>query len=1262
MHFKRSYPSLLFLIAGTTASFTIAAASNMVRADIEPHASMLRYPDVSKDKIVFSYANDLWIVDRNGGQAVPLASPPGAESLPKFSADGNTIAFTGNYDGGTDIYTIPTTGGMLVRVTHHPAGERLCAWTPDNKLLFWAYGLQGIPTSMQMFTVGVEGGMPVSLPIAFGSFGEINETGEWLAFTPNTRDTRTWKRYRGGLATDIWLFNLNTLESKKVTDWEGTDTLPMWLGSKVYYLSDNGPEMKLNIWVYDVKKDTNEQITHFAEYDVKWPSMGPGKNGKGEIIFQYGPELRLLDLNNNKSKAVEVTIPGDVPLLRTQRIDASEFIQGGSISPSGKRLVADARGDAWSIPAENGIARNLSLSNGSAERGSAWSPDGRWISYFSDKTGEYELYITQSDGKGETKQLTFNTKSFYTDTFWSPDSKKIVFTDKDAKIYLLDIESGETKQIDKDPYAEQPDINWSHDSQWITYARTQDSSPFTVIWLYNVNTDEHHQLTSGMFPDTSPTFDRKGDYLYFASQRTFNPTYEDFGGTWIYQESGVLLAVPLRKDVKAPWPFENDEEEWKADEDKDKDKGKGKDADADENAEEGKGDAGEDKNADTDKDDKNNKDQPAAISDHPLYGVWEGTVNGIGAMISQLLPPDAGVEVPDNAPYKMEIFVDEDGNISGTSTVEIMGESQTDELGDVTFDEATGEYTEITEEDGVKSVMKGKLEGNTLSGTWEVTGVMNGSGTWSVTKTDEEVEEPEEEAAEVVEIEFEGFEARAIQLPVDSGNFSNLAVNDKNQLLYVRAGDGIKLFDISDKEPAEKSVVGAANGFAISADGKKLVYYSPAGFMIANASASATGKAAKTSGMIVNINPREEWKEVFRDAWRIQRDWFYADNMHGLDWDKIYEQYAAMIEFCNSRDDVSYVIGEMIGELNCGHAYYFGGGTDRAPTIPVGLLGVDFELENGSYKIAKIHTGAPWDADARGPIIGKAVDIKEGDYLLAVNGVPVDGTIDPWAPFIGLADQMTILTVNDVPEINDEAREVMIKPVGSDDSLRFRSWIESNRAYVEKQSDGKVGYIYVPDTGVRGQSELFRQFVGQFNKEALIIDERWNGGGQLPNRFIELLNRPVTNYFAIRDGKPMKVPMFSHNGPKCMLINGNAGSGGDMFPWLFREAKLGKLIGTRTWGGLVGISGNPPLIDGGYMSVPRFAFYEKDGTWGVEGHGVDPDIEVIDDPTKRALGQDVQLEVAIEQMLKEIKENPYIPVAPPKPPVRTGIGILEKDK
>ncbi len=1206
---------------------------------IEPHAGMLRWPDVSKTQIVFSYANDLWTVSRAGGVATPLASPPGQESFARFSPDGQSIAFIGNYEGNRDLYTVPLGGGLAQRLTHHPSGEVLNDWLEDGRLLYHTRGFAGLGRQTTLHTVTAGGGMPEQLPVPYGAFGAISPDGRYLAYTPHNRDGRTWKRYRGGHASDLWLYDLQNQSARRITDWEGTDSQPMWHDGALYYLSDAGPEHRLNIWRYDLLDHQRKQITRFTDYDIAWPAMGPGKQGQGEIVFQLGAELRLLDLGSGNSRAVKVEIPGDATFLRAKNVDAADNIMSWGISPSGKRATVSARGDVWTLPAENGSPRNLTRSNGSAERSATWSPDGRWIAYFSDATGEYELWMTQSDGKGETRQLTDDGGPFKTDLQWSPDSKWILFQDKSGSAWLHQLEGGETKLLAKGDWefwgGGMSDPSWSHDSRWIIWSMGVGDSPQPRVHVHEVESGETTLLTSGMFADRNPSFDRKGDWLFFTSDREFSPTYSSVDTTFIYQGTQRLMAVPLREDVELPWAPTSDEEEW-SEEAEDEDE-----ADEDEETE---GEEGGD-------------ETPA--EDDGLSGLWEGTLSG------DMIPGGS-------VPMSIEVSMDSQGGLGGTvitpmGTAVIMGGS---------FDRATGQLElQLETDDGMEVLVSGKVSGETMTGSGSIPEA-GMSFDCELKRTSKEVGGSgnggggdDGEAREVVEIDFDGFERRAVPLKVGPGAFGQLAVNDKNQLLYVRfpsggrGSMGIMLVDLEDEKHTEKSVAGGAGGFDLTPDGKKMLVLRGRSGSIQNAAAGASGSNVPTSGMRVTIDPRAEWAQLYTDAWRIMRDYFYDPNLHGVDWKGVHDHYAAMLPSCASREDLQYVMGEVISELNVGHAYLAGpGDAEDSLRENVGMLGVDWELAEGAYRIAHIHEGGAWDSDARGPLSQPGVDVKAGDYLLAVNGVPVDTGKDPWAAFLGLAGRTVSLTVSAKPAMDEEAREVLVKPLGSEGGLRYRGWIERNRRYVEEQTGGRVGYLYVPDTGIQGQNELFRQFSGNFTKPALIIDERWNGGGQIPTRFVELLNRPVTNYWTTRDGKDFRWPPDSHQGPKCMLINGPSGSGGDAFPAYFQQAGVGKLIGMRTWGGLIGISGNPMLIDGGGVTVPTFGYYEKDGTWGIEGHGVEPDMEVIDDPSRMANGGDPQLDAAIAHMLAELERNPYTPPTRPVHPDRSGMGVTEEDR
>lgn len=1107
-----------------------------LHSQVQPHAGMMRFPDVSAEQIVFVYGEDVWVAPRGGGIATPLAAPAGEEALPRFSPDGKSIAFVGNYDGNEDLYVIPTEGGPARRITYHPSAELLCDWTPDGKLLYSSDAYAGLGRQAQLFVRGLDDPLPQRLAPPYGTNGAISPDNHWLVYTPHSHDYRTWKRYRGGMASDLWLFHLQTHESKQITDFEGTDSLPMWFGTTVYYVTDAGPEHRLNIWSYDTRSGERKQVTHFAADDCKFPAMGPGPDGQGEIVVQNGASLYLIRLTDGQATPLNITVPGDRPKLRPRNVDASDYIAAFAPSPNAKRLVLEARGDIWTVPAKNGTPRNLTRSSGVAERDPAWSPDGRWLAFFSDASGEYELYLLQSDGTEEAKQLTQGGIGFRYSPTWSPDSKWIYFCDKTGAMFLHSLESKETKQFDREPTSGQTGVEWSSNSEWLAYAKSEEErSPKSTLWVYNVLNGTKLKLTSGFFNDGPPVFDRQGDFLYFASSRAFNsPQYEDIGTSFIYAGTQILMALPLRPDVKLPWRVESDEETWKGEDDSSK-----------------KSDS---------------KSEPAA----------------------------SGAETPADAPAAND---------------------KPDQA-----ETKKAEFKPLT-------------------------------------------------------IESQGAEARAVQIPVKPGNFGRLAVNDKGHLLFARieargagendgpGGNGsIKIFDFTDKDKKEQTVVEGKTAYTLTPDGKKLIVFQPpkSAWIVEPAANQKLETNVPFDAMHVTIDPRAEWKQILREAWRIERDFFYDPNMHGVDWAAVYDHYAAMLDDCVSRRDLSFLIREMISELNVGHAYYREGDVEQAPRASTGLPGCRFELNQGAFQIAELFQGSAWDYDARNPLV--AAGVKSGEFLLAVNGVPLDPQVDPYAAFQRLGGQIVTLTVSSDATRDEADRTVSVRLAGSDADLRFRGWIEAKRQYVEEKTGGRVGYIYVVNTGIPGQNDLVRQFYGQINKAALIIDDRWNGGGQIPTRFIELLNRPATNLWARRDGRDWVWSPDSHQGPKCMLINGMAGSGGDMFPALFRMNKLGKLIGMRTWGGLVGISGNPGMIDGSSVTAPTFAYYELDGTWGIEGHGVDPDLKVVDDPGQMVNGGDPQLDAAIHQMLEELKTGGF--QQPPRPayPDRKGFGIKPEDK
>ncbi|MGH7243363.1 MAG: S41 family peptidase [Phycisphaerales bacterium] len=1301
----------LHTIAMLTACAGVATSAF---ADVTPSGVMMRFPAISKDRIAFVYANDVWTAPRDGGAATPLSTPAGIEMFPRFNPDGSQIVYSANYDGVQSLYTIPVAGGGATRVTNFASPPMPVGWTNQNEIVFYSGNITGMGRQNKLYHVSPQGGMPTQFPMPYGTFASVSPDGSQIAYIPHTTDFRTWKRYRGGMATDIWLFNLKDNSAKMITDWEGTDTFPMFnpagKGDIVYYTSDQGAEHRLNVWSYDIASGKRTQLTNFTDDDVRFPSIGPGPNGKGEIIFQLGSGLQVLDLGTGKSRAISVTIPGDRPSIRPRTFDAAKNLTDASISPTGKRVAVIARGDIWTAPAKDGVVRNLTRTEAINEREAEWSPDGKWLAYFTDESGEYELWLRPSDAKApekkdekkddkksdakpgddkaaehkdeksdadakseETKKddtkkeepkkvehakprkLTSLGEGQRSAIRWSPDSKFITFYEQTGKLYLLEVENGRLVVIDRDPWAAgAPGVSFSSDSRWIAYDRTDESQPNQSIWLYNIKTGEKTRVTNPMFDSNDPSFDRKGDFLYFNSARNITgPEYSQVPNdqSWIYTNTGVLHILPLRKDVKSPWLAVSDEETFKEDTAKAEKKDEKKD----------------DKKENGDK-----KPDAAAAGDDGVSGSWSGTAKG----------PEGSPIPPGGMPISMALKLAADGSVTGSVT----GQMGTLPIQAGKYDKSSGELTVTIATPGGACTITGKISNNSFEGTWSM-GPMSGPMTASrsssgdsksESKFDGKKDEAKKDDVKEVKIDLADMEARAMRLPIAPGRFGNLHVTSDDKLIYVRAGtgegnQGIKIFDIKDDKKEEKAVT-AANGFLLSADGKKiLVRRGPSLSVMDAAAGGANSTNVPTTGMNVTVNLRNEWKQVLKDVYRYERDYFYEPTMHGVDWAKVHEHYSKMVDDAVSREDINYIIGEMVSELNIGHAYNAPVSYETPLQANVGLLGADFSLEKTdkgtAFKITRIYNGGVWDTDARSPLSQPGIDAKEGEFVLAVNGVSVDATKDIWASFQGMADRTITVTLGKTASMDTETRDVLVKPVSNDVALRYRAWIEKNRQYVFEKSKGRIGYIYVPNTGGDGQSDLVRQFTGQRAMDALIIDERWNGGGQIPTRFIELLNRPNTNYWARKDGKDWPWPPDAHFGPKVMLANGLAGSGGDAFPGYFKRLGIGKVIGRRTWGGLVGIEGYRPLMDGGGVTAPSFGFYERDpqnpgqGKWSIEGHGTDPDIEVMDDPSKMVNGEgDPQLDVAISELLKELETKAYVTPKRPPSPHRSGMGIPPNER
>ncbi len=1070
----------------------------VVMAGASETPRLFQQPTLSRTSIVFAYGGDLWTVPRDGGAAERLTSSTGVEKNPFFSPDGKLIAFTGQYDGNTDVFLVPASGGVPLRLTSHPGADEVVGWSPDGKRIIFRSTRKNQFGVSELFTVGPEGGQPEALPMPTGRQVSFSPSGDRMAYVPKTQWQAAWKRYMGGQTLPIWIVDAATLKVEKVPRENSNDTDPMWIGDKIYFLSDRtGP---ITLFVYDTGARTVTRVLENTGLDIKSASAGPGA-----IVYEQFGSINLFDTATGKTHPAAITIEGDFPEVRPHYVKVGGRIAEAAISPTGARAVFEARGEILTVPAEKGDIRNLTNTPDVMERDPAWSPDGKSIAYFSDASGEYVLHIIDQAGKGPVRKISLSdSPSFFYRPVWSPDGKKIAFNDKHLNLWYVDLAGGKPVKVDTTYYFNPGfawNFSWSADSRWLTYNK-QLKNHLCVIMAYSLETGAPVRITDGMSDARFPAFDKSGKYLFFTAST-------DVGLTpgWLNMTSmdrpitrSVYVCV-LGKDLPSPLAPESDEEKVPE-----------------------KGPADKPATAD-----KGKKDKPAA-----------------GAA-----------------------------------------------------DEAkTGETPARTV------------------------------------------------------IDIEGISQRILALPIPSRNYVALAAGKEGTIYlqetpvvqvssanYGGATRSLSRFDLASRK--FEKFLDNVSSFVVSGDGSKVLYWQGGQFVIVPAAGPVEpGKGVlRTAEMEVYVDPRAEWKQMYHEAWRIERDFFYDPGLHGLDLKTIEARYAPYVDGLISRGDLNYLFEEMLGELTCGHVFVGGGDLPRPEVVPVGLLGADYEIDNGRYRFARVYDGENWNPAARAPLTQPGINVKPGEYLLAVNGRDVRAPREIYSYFEATAGKQTVLKVGPRPD-GSGSRDVTVVPVRSDTGLRRLAWIEDNRRKVDKLSGGRLAYVHLPDTAEGGFTSFNRFYFAQVGKEGAIIDERFNGGGLIADYIIDYMKRPLQGYFAARDGADYQTPVGSIYGPKVMLINEYAGSGGDMMPWLFRDAKIGHLVGTRTWGGLVGMAGAASLMDGGQVGAPQSGFWNPNGTWDVENHGVDPDIMVEQDPAAVRSGGDPQLEKAVKVCLELLEKNP----------------------
>ena len=1112
----------LFCTLAIIASAFLSTFKN-TNADEDKGTRILRDPDISENKIVFVHANDLWVVNRNGGEAMRLTSDEGREGDPCFSPDGKWIAFTGQYSGNTDVYVVSANGGRPKRLTWHPGSDTVQSWTPDGRVMFQS-GRRGQPTKQtKFFTVSTEGGLPEPLALPQAYKGEMSDDGQYIAYEEIRPWDREWRNYRGGQALPIQIVSTKTWDLMKAP-WEGERHMePVWMGGVCYYISER--DYAANVWCFDPKSKEHRQLTHHVDFDVK----GIGAGG-GAVIFEQAGYLHVLDPKTASSKQIKITVARDMTFARPRWEDVSaRGLRQARLSPTGKRAIFQARGDLFTIPLDKGSWRNITLSSDVADRHAVWSPDGKNIAWFNDEEGEYALVIANQFGQ-QKRRIKIEEPSFFFVPTWSPDGTRLAFTDTHYRVLILDIESGAVKHVDTDRFAHpERSMNpvWSPDSRWLAYARRMENQ-LRVIKIFDTKEEKVHQLTDNMADSISPVWDASGKYIYFLASTNYGLNTGWLDMTSYERPVTYSLYVALLKaDQASPFLPTSDEEEVKEEK-------KEEQVDKQENPA-----AGDKKKASDDKVDQ------SSPSDKP--------------------------KTKDNESAKSD-------------------KNKKEEL--------------------------------------------------------------------MVEIDFEGISQRIIGASgVPTGNYQGLVEGPEGKVFVLEAaengrGTWAKRYSVKDQKLEEYA--DSVSSMTVSHDRKKVLFQSGGSWR--HADANGSGKAAKslsTNGIRIKVDPRGEYKQMLREGWRYMRDFLYVDNVHGAPWEDVWQWYSPWLEDVNHRSDFNYLLDIVSGEVAVGHSYVAGGDYPDLDRPGTGLLGVDLEVANDRLRITKIFSGGQWNGGPSGPLSHPGMKVKEGDYLLAINGRELTAGDNPFEYLEATTGRTISVTLNDKPEM-EGSRELYVRPTGSERGLRTAEWIEERQKMVDELSDGRLAYVWVPNTGRGGYTAFNRMYFAQQDREGAVIDERNNGGGSAADYIIEVLSRELTGYFNSRAGdkRPFTQPMAGLFGPKVMIINESSGSGGDLMPYLFRFKKIGPLVGTRTWGGLVGTWDTPPLIDGGRFVAPRGGFIDVDGEWAVEAEGVAPDVEVFNDPRSVIKGGDPQLERAVAEALK-LLETQKVELKPePSPPIR----------
>lgn len=960
-------------------------------------------------------------------------------------------------------------------------------WKHDNKnIVFRSRKKSFNDFNGSLYTVNIDGSLPDELPVPRGGFCSYSPDDQKMAYNRIFREFRTWKRYRGGMADDIWIFDFKTHTTRNITNNPAQDIIPMWVGNKIYFLSDRDDNKRMNLYVYDLTSAQTNKLTDYKDFDIKFPSLG-----NKAIVYENGGCIYKMDLTTEKSQKINITIAEDFVSGRSYLKDVSRSISNYEIAPDGKRALFGAHGDIFTVPEKYGETRNLTQSSGIHERNSKWSADGKWISYLSDKTGEDEIYIQVQDGSQPPVQVTTGGDTYKYQPFWSPDSKKILWSDRKQKLQYIDIDTKAIAVIDRDTVFEIQDYSWSPDNKWVVYSKNSKNR-FQQIFIYSLELKKSFAVTENWYNAQNGTFSADGKYLFFVSSRDFNPDFSNMGPTISYSDMNNIYFVSLTKDIPSLFNPKSDE-------------------------------------------------------------------------------------------------------------------------------------VEITRSEVKTAESDKKKESKTTAKTTDL------------------------------KIDTDGIQGRIGILPIIASNYFSLN-SVENKLYYIRNGrkDEKSTLYLYDFEERSEKKLGQADGYELSANKKKMLISQGSTYAIINLPASEfkLNEKLELSGLQMQIDRQEEWQQIYNESWRQMRDYFYLPNMHGVDWKAQGEKYGKLVKYVNNRNDLTYIIGELISELSIGHAYVGGGEKPQPDRIKTGLLGAEITKDktSGYFRIDKILQGQNWSGPVKSPLTEIGVNANEGDYILEIDGKTVRNMNNIYEALINKAGKQVKLVINSGP-VEQGKREITVVPVADESQLYYLKWVNENIEKVNKGTNGRVGYIHIPNMGVDGLNEFIKYYYPQLNKEALVIDVRGNGGGFVSQIIIENLRRVASQITISRNSAPGIDPEGTLNGPMVMLCDEFSASDGDIVTYRFKNYKMGTVVGKRTWGGVTGIRGTLPFVDGGYINRPEFASYDLEGKeWIIEGVGVEPDIVVDNDPYLEYTGTDQQLNKAIEVILNDLKtKGEKIPAPPPSP-------------